>query len=42
MHSLLYNYMNELLFKFCSDSFCTRRVNISQFDKETFSIEATL
>ena len=29
MHSLLYNYMNELLFKFSSDSFCTVRAHIT-------------
>ena len=42
LQSLLYNYMNELLFKFSSDAFCTVRADISHFDKENFSITATL
>ncbi len=42
MQSLLYNYMNELLFKFITDSFCAARVVINEFDRESFTIHATL
>eukprot|EP01038_Epipyxis_sp_PR26KG_P010488 gene10488-14095_t len=42
MQSLLYNYMNELLFKFSTDSFCTVKVDIKEFDRENFKINATL
>jgi SHS2 domain-containing protein len=40
--SLLYNYMNELLFKFSSDSFVTARVEITHFDIAAHSLSATL
>jgi SHS2 domain-containing protein len=42
LESLLYNYMNELLFKFITDSFCVREVEISEFDREKFEIKAKL
>ncbi len=42
MQSLLYNYMNELLFKFITDNFCAVRVVINEFDRESFTILATL
>lgn len=42
LQSLLYNYMNELLFKFSSDSFVTAGVNITEFDREHYTIKATL
>lgn len=40
--SLLYNYMNELLFKFSSDCFVTTRVEITTFDAANFAITANL
>lgn len=40
MKSLLFNYMDELLFKFCSDSFCVKKVEISLLDVKAFTIEA--
>lgn len=42
MESLLYNYMNELLFKFITDSFCAAKVTITSFDREKFALTATL
>lgn len=42
MESLLYNYMNELLFKFITDCFCAAKVTITSFDRENFSITAKL
>eukprot|EP01036_Dinobryon_divergens_P026613 gene26613-35286_t len=43
-HSLLYNYMNELLFKFSADSFCTKKVEITSLVRgpAQYSIAATL
>jgi SHS2 domain-containing protein len=42
LQSLLYNFMNELLFKFVTDGFCAIRVVIDDFDKDNFRIDATL
>eukprot|EP01039_Chlorochromonas_danica_P006046 gene6046-6659_t len=42
MESLLYNYMNELLFRFITDSYCAVKVKITKFDREGFSLSATL
>lgn len=42
IQSLLYNYMNELLFKFITDNYCAVRVVINDFDREKFTINATL
>jgi SHS2 domain-containing protein len=42
LDSLLYNYMNELLYKFISDSFCFKKVVITEFDPETFKLSAKL
>ena len=41
MKSLLFKYMDEMLFKFCSESFCVKKVELSAFDTDTFKIEAT-
>jgi SHS2 domain-containing protein len=40
MESLLYNYMDEFLFQFCTEGFVARRVDIVSFDRESFSISA--
>ncbi len=42
MQSLLYNYMQELLFKFITDSFCAVRVTVTDFNREAFQMSATL
>lgn len=42
LQSLLYNYMNELLFKFITDCFVVRQAKITLFDEETFLVEAEL
>lgn len=42
MESLLYNYMNELLFRFVTDSFCAVKVTISELNREAFSLTAQL
>eukprot|EP01031_Cornospumella_fuschlensis_P027242 gene27242-32912_t len=42
MDTLLYNYMNEILVKFISDTFCTAKVKITHFDREKFTLTATL
>lgn len=41
MESLLFKYMDEMLFKFCSDSFCVKKVEISLLDVDTFTVQAT-
>jgi hypothetical protein len=33
MQSVLYNYMDEFLFQFCTEGFVARRVSIVAFDK---------
>ena len=40
MQSLLYNFMDEFLFQFCTDGFVARRVEIESFDKTAFAIRA--
>lgn len=42
LQALLYNYMQELLFKFIVDSFCAVRATITSFDKEHCTLTATL
>lgn len=38
LYSLLYKYLDEFLFHFCSDGFCCKAAKILSFDKESFSI----
>lgn len=38
MQSLLFAYMDELLFKFCTESFCCARVEIKEFDKTEWKL----
>ena len=38
MQSLLFTYMDELLFRFCTDGFCCARVEILSFNRENFEI----
>jgi SHS2 domain-containing protein len=38
MHSLLFAYMDELLFRFCTDGFCCLKVDIVSFDRNQFEI----
>eukprot|EP00286_Rhodomonas_abbreviata_P029790 CAMPEP_0181292630 /NCGR_PEP_ID=MMETSP1101-20121128/2615_1 /TAXON_ID=46948 /ORGANISM="Rhodomonas abbreviata, Strain Caron Lab Isolate" /LENGTH=220 /DNA_ID=CAMNT_0023397125 /DNA_START=316 /DNA_END=978 /DNA_ORIENTATION=- len=40
LDSLLYAFMDEFLFQFCVDGFVARRVTITEFDKEAFTIKA--
>jgi SHS2 domain-containing protein len=40
MQSLLFRYMDEFLFRFCSDGFCCKQVTIIEFDREKFKIKA--
>ncbi len=42
MESLLYNYMNELLYRFISDSFCAVKVRITNLDRITHTLHAQL
>ena len=39
MESLLFTYMDEFLFRFCTDGFCCVRVEILNFDREKFEIQ---
>jgi SHS2 domain-containing protein len=39
MQSLLYAYMDELLFHFSSDSFCCKRIEFSEFDLDSFLVK---
>lgn len=34
--------MNELLFKFITDSFCTKKLTIKEFNRNPFEIVATV
>ena len=40
MDTLLFKYMDELLFRFCTDNFCCKVVEIIEFDKVNFKIVA--
>ena len=40
MHSLLFAYMDEMLFKFCADSFVFKSMKIINLDKVNFKLEA--
>lgn len=43
LHSLLYNYMDEVLFNFCADPYLVcRYVHIDSIDTTAFKITATL
>jgi SHS2 domain-containing protein len=42
LDSLLYNFMNELLFKFITDSFCAKKVSIKEFKRAPYEIVATV
>jgi len=42
LQSLLYNYMNELLFKFITDCFVVKQANITYLNPESFELEAIL
>lgn len=39
LHSLLFSYMDELLFRFCTEGFCCVKVDIKKFDRENFNID---
>jgi SHS2 domain-containing protein len=39
LESLLFTYMDEFLFRFCTDGFCCVRVEILGFDREKFEIQ---
>ena len=41
MLSLLYTFLDELLYGFCADEFCVRDCHISTFDTQRFRIRAT-
>ena len=41
LQSLLFAYMDELLFRFNSDGFCCVRVIIHHFDNIEFNLKAT-
>ena len=38
MQSLLFKYLDEFLFRFCTDYFCCKKAQIIEFDREKFSI----
>lgn len=42
MHSLLFNYLDELLYHFCTDGFCCKDVRVESLDRtnETPSLTA--
>ena len=41
MLSLLYKFLDEMLYGFCADEFCVRDCHISTFDTQRFRIRAT-
>ena len=42
MQTLLFQYMDELLFQFSADGFTVRKIHITEFDTENFKIKATI
>ena len=38
MQSLLFKYLDEFLFRFCTDYFCCKKAQIIEFDREKFII----
>jgi len=38
MHTLLFAYMDELLFRFCTDQFCVTAVQVLELDRQAFSL----
>ena len=42
MYSLLFAFLDELLFRFCTDGFCCRRATIIEFNREEFKLKAIL
>jgi SHS2 domain-containing protein len=42
LESLLFKFLDEILYKFCTDSFCPKAVEIVDFNRETFSIEVKM
>ena len=40
LSSLLYNYLDELLFRFCTDGFCCKYIKILELNKDPFRIIA--
>jgi len=38
MQSLLFKYLDEFLFRFCTDYFCCKKAQIIEFDRKNFSI----
>lgn len=41
MQSLLFAYLDELLFLFCTEGICCKRVSIQEFDVEEFKLVFT-
>ena len=39
-HTLVFAYLDELLFRFCSEGFCCARVTIEMLDRERFALDA--
>jgi SHS2 domain-containing protein len=39
MQSLLFAFMDEMLFRFCTEAFICAKIDIIKFDKEAFKID---
>ncbi len=39
MHSLLFAYMDEILFRFCSDAYMCVKVDVVKLDREKYTLD---
>ena len=42
MQSLLFKYLDEVLYRFCTDSFCPKTVRITHLDTDTFTLSVSM
>lgn len=42
LESLLFKYLDEILYKFCTDSFCPKVVEVTSLNLENFEIQVTM
>ena len=42
LESLLFNYLDEILYRFCTDSFCPTQIHISSLDRASFTLTASM
>lgn len=42
LQSLLFKYLDEVLYRFCTDSFCPKIVHVTHLDTDTFTLSVTM